>query len=100
VTLILAASITNLIPNMKHWVQINLALLGRYGSFFFAADARRIKLVTKQCLQDRDCPELADIFSAFPDLNWNYMLDQSKGELYLDLGLLFHTRQDIPVVGL
>ena len=100
VTLTSAASITNLIHNMKHHVQINPALLGRYGSFFFAADARGIKLVTKQCLQGRDCPELADIFSAFPDLNWNYMLDRSKGELYLDLGLSFHTRQDIPVVGL
>jgi hypothetical protein len=100
VTLTSAASIANLIRNMKHQVQINPALLGRYGSFFFAADARGIKLVTKQCLQGKSHPELADIFSAFHDLNWNYMLDRSKGELYLDLGLSFHTRQDIPVVGL
>lgn len=85
---------------MKHQVQINPALLGRYCSFFFTADAHGIKLVTKQCFQGQSHPELADIFGAFPDLNWNYMLDRRKGELHLDLGQSFHTRQDIPVVGL
>jgi hypothetical protein len=96
--------ITNFINTMKDKVQVNPTLLGRYGSFFFAADARGIKLVTKQCLQPKShqegLPELAAIFPAFDDLDWEYMLDRSHGELYLDLGISFHTKQDIPLVGL
>jgi hypothetical protein len=92
-----------LITHMKHQVQANPALLGRYGSCF-AADARGIKLVTKQYFQSKSPQEfssdLADIFSTFEDLDWKYMLDKRIGELYLDLCLSFHTKQDIPVVGL
>jgi hypothetical protein len=103
VTFTSQALITNLIDAMKHKVQANPALLGRYGSFFFAADARGVKLVTKQCLQSTSHQgplELADIFTAFEDLDWEYMLDRRHGELYLDLGISFHTKQDIPLVGL
>ena len=89
---------------MKQKVQANPALLGRYGSFFFAADARGIKVITKQCLHPKghgqDPPELSSIFGAFEDLDWEYMLDRSRGELYLDLGISFHTKQDTPLVGL
>jgi len=96
--------ITTLINTMKHKVQANSALLGRYGSFFFAADARGIKLVTKQCLQSlshqEDPPQLSSIFSSFEDLDWEYMLDRSHGELYLDLGISFHTKQNTPLIGL
>lgn len=103
VTFTSQALITNLIATMQHKVQANPALLGRYGSFFFADDAHGVKLVTKQCLQStshQGPPELADIFGAFEDLNWKYMLDRRHGELYLDLGISFHTKQDIPMVGL
>jgi hypothetical protein len=96
--------ITTLINAMKQKVQVNPALLGRYGSFFFAADARGIKLTTKQCLQPKghgqDSPELSSIFGAFEDLDWEYMLDRSHGELYLDLGISFHTKHNTPLVGL
>ena len=96
--------ITNFVNTMKDKVQANPTLLGRYGSFFFAADARGVKLVTKQCLHPKGHqegpPELSAIFPAFDDLDWEYMLDRSHGELYLDLGISFHTKQDIPLVGL
>ena len=47
-------SIMQLIANMKQIVAENSALLGRYESFFFAADARGVKLVTKQSFQDKN----------------------------------------------
>jgi hypothetical protein len=100
VTLTTQDSITSLISNMKHNIAGNSALLGRYGSFFFAADARGIKLITKQAFQDNTSLELGNIFGDFGDLDWPYMLDRSKGELYLDLGLSFHSKSNIPLLGL
>lgn len=63
-------SISHLVRSMKSIVQSNIPLLGRFGLFFFAVDARGIKLVTKQCLESKESPELVNIFSAFDDLNW------------------------------
>jgi hypothetical protein len=100
ITLTTPGSITCLISHMKDLVAQNSALLGRYGSFFFAADARGVKVVTKQSFQDKTHPELANIYDDFVDLQWPHMLDRSKGELYLDLGLSFHSNGDIPLVGL
>lgn len=99
-TLTTPGSITSLIGHMKDQVAQNSALLGRYGSFFFAADARGVKVVTKQSFKDQTQPELANIYDDFVDLQWPHMLDRSKGELYLDLGLSFHGNGDVPVVGL
>ena len=93
-------SIMQLIANMKQIVAENSALLGRYGSFFFAADARGVKLVTKQSFQDKNPPALSDIFQDFDDLDWPHMLDRSKGKLYLDLGISIHNKGTIPLVGL
>ena len=37
----------------------------------------------------------------FPDLHWDQMLNRDKGELYLDMGVSFHTsRYQDPLVGL
>lgn len=93
-------SVAHLLRSMKSIVQSNQPPLGRFGSFFFAADAWGVKLITKQCLESKQSPELANIFAAFDELDWKYMLDWSKGEFCLYLGVSFHAVGKTPLVGM
>jgi hypothetical protein len=88
-------------------VKYNRELLSRFGSFFILADGRGMKLATKQCVSN-DSEGLDRSYSAdfelvrlqFPDLDWDQMLDRTKGELYLDMGISFHSRYKEPLIGL
>ena len=88
-------------------VKNNRELLSRFGSFFILADSRGMKLATKQCVS-KDSEGLDHSYSAdfdlvkqqFPDLDWDQMLDRTKGELYLDMGISFHSRYKEPLIGL
>jgi hypothetical protein len=73
-------------------------LLNRFGSFFFVVDSRGMKLLTKQCNQTHNKFEF--LCSIFPQLDWEYMSDRSKGELFLDLGISYHPLSDEALVGL
>ncbi|KDR65181.1 hypothetical protein GALMADRAFT_148904 [Galerina marginata CBS 339.88] len=94
---------------MKHMatrVKESSDLLGCFGSFFVVADARGMKLATKQCVEgplpqgQSYAADFTSVKSQFNNLLWDHMLDRKNGELYLDLGVSFHPRWDEPVVGL
>lgn len=86
-------------------IKENPGLLSCFGSCFIVADSRGMKLATKQCVPDgasrrsysTDFKLVQDIFS---DLCWDQMLNRDKGELYLDMGVSFHSRYKDPLVGL
>ena len=80
-------------------VSENEDLLSRFGSFFFVLDARGIKLLSKQYGPGETAFQALQ--RIVPGLDWNYMLDRTNGELYLDLGVSFHPTNTVePMVGL
>jgi hypothetical protein len=86
-------------------IQNDTYLLSQFGSFFIVADGRGMKMATKQCIPKIAQPgESSTMFGLikeqFSDLDWDQMLDQSKGTLYLDLGISFHSDSTKPLVGL
>jgi hypothetical protein len=92
-------SLASLLAAVNYAVSQNDDLLSRFGSFFFVLDARGIKLLSKQYGPGETTFQALQRF--VPGLDWNYMLDRTNGELYLDLGVSFHpinTTQ--PMVGL
>lgn len=92
-------SLASLLVAIRHEVSQNDDLLSCFGSFFFVLDARGIKLLSKQCGPE-ETPFQA-LQRVVPGLDWNYMLDRTNGELYLDLGVSFHpTNTTEPMVGL
>jgi hypothetical protein len=97
-----------LLREVKFCIDGDPELLSCFGSFFLAADGRGMKLATKQCTSkteesDSDSSHSVDftlIQEQFSDLDWDQMLDRSKGELYLDLGISYHSSHTEPLVGL
>ncbi len=80
-------------------------LLSCFGSFFVVADGRGMKVVTKQCVSQgissgEAHPTFEQIKISFPDLDWDRMLDRSHGELYLDVGISYHSNTRTPLTGL
>lgn len=63
--------------------------LAMFGSFFFVLDARGIKLWTVDGAGVAPDP-LTALRMQSPSLDWDYMMDRTKGELILDLGISFH----------
>jgi hypothetical protein len=95
----------NLMETLQFMIKKDLELLSCFGSFFIVADGRGMKLVTKQCVLQHDSGHSSSanfdlIQERFPDLHWPQMLDREKGEMYLDMGISFHSRQEVPLVGL
>ncbi len=79
-------------------------LLSCFGSLFLVADGRGMKFATKQCItqssEDAAHPSFEQIKHSFPELDWERMLDRSYGELYLDIGISYHTDNRQPLTGL
>jgi hypothetical protein len=91
--------LASLLASIRHAVSQNEDLLSRFGSFFFALDARGIKLLSKQHRPGETA--FQTLQRIVPGLDWNYMQDRTKGELYLDLGVSFHPINTTePMVGL
>jgi hypothetical protein len=80
-------------------------LLSSFGSLFLVADGRGMKFATKQCNaphseEDSVHPAFEQIKVTFPELDWVRMLDRRYGELYLDIGISYHTDYSEPLTGL
>ncbi|KAG8898861.1 hypothetical protein FRB99_007093, partial [Tulasnella sp. 403] len=77
--------------------------LDMFGSFFWVTDARGIKLWTMDGGGQSDaegCP-LEALKRTASDMDWEYMMDRTKGELLLDIGISFHPEESqAGVVGL
>jgi hypothetical protein len=96
-----------LTKTLQFFIEEDLELLSCFGSFFIVADGRGMKLATKQCIpqhqhgfQGSSSSNFDLVKERFPDLHWPQMLDREKGELYLDMGISFHSRHKDPLVGL
>jgi hypothetical protein len=79
-------------------------LLSCFGSPFLVADSRGMKFATKQCLYQGSNgatqPAIELIKGSFPQLDWERMLDRKHGELYLDIGISYHSDHRHPLTGL
>ena len=79
-------------------------LLSCFGSLFLVADGRGMKVATKQCVarhsENTVQPAFEQIKASFNELDWERMLDRGYGELYLDVGISYHTDYGQPLTGL
>jgi hypothetical protein len=66
--------------------------LQRFGSFFFVAEAKGIKLLTNDLLYGNPWTALTTFYSAF---DWDYLQDGSHGELYVDCGITYRPSSDL-----
>lgn len=74
-------------------------LLGRFGSFFFVAQAKGIKLTTHTGL-DAHVDLWDGLRAQYPELDWEYMQDRRHGELFADVGITYHPMQEHEEVGM
>lgn len=77
--------------------------LGMFGSFFFVLEIKGSKLYTKEIATgNQECLKTCfeDFWMEFPGLDWDYTLDRSHGELYMDLGITYNAKNPEPLVGL
>ena len=85
---------------MRHRIQEGMGELSMYGSSFFVLEGKGIKLLTKDGQRGKFAGPEEALCSNLPDLDWEYMMDRSKGELLVDVGISFTPRcSDIAVVG-
>jgi hypothetical protein len=74
-----------------------------FGSFFFVLEMKGSKLYTKEIATgNQECLKTCfeDFWMEFPGLDWDYTLDRSHGELYMDLGITYNAKSPEPLVGL
>jgi hypothetical protein len=72
----------------------------RFGSFFFVLEAKGIKLYTQESLGSWGDP-WQTLCDQFPQLDFDYMMDQTKGQLVADIGISINPSIfGDPVVGL
>jgi hypothetical protein len=96
---ITAAALDTMQANLRLGLKEKPELLGRFGSFFFAVDARGIKFLSKQHARNQDLYQA--LRSTVPQLDWDHMSNRSHGELFLDLGISYHPPvTSEPLVGL
>ena len=78
----------------------NPSLMSRFGSFFFVVDSRGFKLLSKQL--EWKGGSAVQFQEMLPCLDLKYMMEQDKGELFLDMGISYHAeRPEVgPLVGL
>ncbi|KAF8325136.1 hypothetical protein F5887DRAFT_901684 [Amanita rubescens] len=81
--------------------------LDQFGSFFFVLEAKGIKALTKEMVSSHDGSTsvtlkyvLDNLRKELNSLDWNYMADRSRGELFVDLGITYHPKGASPLVGL
>ena len=94
-------TIENVIHHMRLLISQNSDHLGMFGSFFFIADIRGIKLNTVT-IRGRDTNPLFTLFREIPTLDWKHMLSRENGQLLLDLGISYHPDpvDNQPLIGL
>lgn len=102
---IFLANPNNFMDEIQRRIQASGELLSSFGSLFLVADGRGMKFATKQCIashteQDTIGPSLEQIKTTFPELDWTRMLDRQFGELYLDVGISYHTNYNPSLTGL
>ena len=92
-------AISSLLANIRSLTKNNEDLLSRFGSSFFVLDARGIKTLTKQHISEKNA--FQTLQTLVPSLDWVHMMDRKNGELYLDMGVSFHSiNTSEPMVGL
>ncbi|KAH7917549.1 hypothetical protein BV22DRAFT_994939, partial [Leucogyrophana mollusca] len=94
-------TITELVHHMRSLISESPDHLNMFGSFFFIADARGIKLNTVT-VRGRDMNPLVTLYTEIPTLDWDYMMKRENGQLLLDLGISYHPDpvDQEPLVGL
>ena len=65
-------------------------MLASYGSFFFVLEGKGIKLWTKDGQDNLHASPYEALKENFSNLDWEYMMDQTHGALYLDVGVSFN----------
>ncbi|KAG2338175.1 hypothetical protein BDR05DRAFT_1004416 [Suillus weaverae] len=65
-------------------------MLASYGSFFFVLEGKGIKLWIKDGQNGRSTSPYKALKANFSSLDWDYMMDRTHEELYLDVGASFN----------
>jgi hypothetical protein len=74
--------------------------LSMYGSSFFILEGKGIKLLTKDGQRGRFSGPEEALRRNLPDLDWQYMMSRSHGELLVDVGVSFTPHSpNVPLVG-
>lgn len=96
-----STTIENLIHHMRFLISQSPDQLDMFGSFFFIADARGIKLNTVT-IKGRATDPLFTLYQEIPTLDWEYMMHRENGQLLLDLGISYHPDpvDQEPLIGL
>ena len=85
-----SATIEHLVHHMRLIIsQSHDHHLDAFGSFFFIADARGIKLNTVT-VTGRSMNPFITLCQEIPTLDWEYMMRRENGQLLLDLGISYH----------
>ena len=82
--------------------------LAKFGSAFYALEVKGCKAYTKEMVDDNSNTQaegalkcaLENLRSYYSALDWEYMLDRKRGELFLDIGVTYTPQHRIPVIGL
>ncbi len=81
--------------------------MDQFGSFFFVLEVKGIKALTKEMISNHGGSTSAtlkyvldNLRKELNSLDWNYMADRSRGELFVDLGITYHPKGGEPLVGL
>ncbi|EIW74134.1 hypothetical protein CONPUDRAFT_147908 [Coniophora puteana RWD-64-598 SS2] len=86
---------------MRKIINEDESTLGMFGSFFFALEAKGIKLMTVERQNGTYSDPVSALQESIPSLDWDQMRDRAKGELFLDIGVAFTPmRQSNAVTGL
>ena len=84
------------------YIQNDTYLLSQFGSFI-VADGWRMKMAIKWCIpnitQHGECSTVFGLVKEqFSDMDFDHMLNQSKGTSYLDLRISFHSDSTKPLL--
>ncbi|KAG8217040.1 hypothetical protein J3R82DRAFT_7369 [Butyriboletus roseoflavus] len=84
-----STTIKTLVPHMRFLISQSPDHLDMFGSFFFIADARGIKLNTVT-VRGRAKDPFVNLRHEIPILDWDFMMRRENGQLLLDLGISYH----------
>ncbi|KAH7902995.1 hypothetical protein BJ138DRAFT_1120858, partial [Hygrophoropsis aurantiaca] len=82
-------TILDMVRRMRDLVSGSPDQLDMFGSFFFIADTRGIKLNTIT-VRGRSPNPLHTLYQEIPTLDWEHMMRRENGQLLLDLGVSYH----------
>jgi hypothetical protein len=82
-------TILDMVRRMRDLVSGSPDQLDMFGSFFFIADTRGIKLNTVT-VRGRSPNPLHTLYQEIPTLDWEHMMRRENGQLLLDLGVSYH----------